>query len=133
MVARYSDERLDAVAGIEARGFVLAAAAACELNVGLLMLRKSGKLPGETDGEDYSLEYGTSRIEVHRDTVGSGQRVLIVDDLLATGGTAAAAGRLLERLGASVHGWAFMVELGFLGGRKLLDGGDVFSLIRYDE
>ncbi len=133
LVERYRGDGLDALAGIEARGFVLASAMAYELGLGMLLLRKSGKLPGETDGEDYSLEYGTSRIEVHRDTVHEGQRVLIVDDLLATGGTAAAAGRLLERLGARVAGYAFMVELGFLEGRKPLAGADVFSLIRYDE
>ncbi len=128
----FRDMGITKVAGIEARGFVLASAMAYELGLGLLVLRKSGKLPGETDGEDYSLEYGASRIEVHRDTVVPGKRVLVVDDLLATGGTAAAAARLLARLGAELAGWAFMVELAFLEGRGRLDG-DVFSLIRYDE
>ena len=132
MVERYRDERLDAVAGIEARGFILSAAMACRLRCGLLMLRKQGKLPGETAGEDYSLEYGDARIEVHTDTVTPGQRVLVVDDLLATGGTAAAAGRLLARLGGTVVGYAFMVELGFLNGREQLGTADVFSLLRYD-
>ena len=132
MVARYRGEKLDALAGIEARGFLLAGAMALELGVGVILVRKPGKLPAEVDGEDYDLEYGSARIEIHRDAVAHGDRVLVVDDLLATGGTAAAAGRLLERMGARIEGYAFMVELSALEGRNRLGGGGVFGLLRYD-
>jgi adenine phosphoribosyltransferase len=132
MCAPYRERPLDLLAGIEARGFVLAAAMAHELGRGFLMVRKQGKLPGETEGETYQLEYGEACIEMHADAVEPGQRVLIVDDLLATGGTAAAAGRLVARLGGEVVGYAFMVELGFLAGRAELAGKDVFSLLNYD-
>jgi adenine phosphoribosyltransferase len=132
MVERYRGERLDALAGIEARGFVLAAAMAHQLGIGLVLLRKPGKLPAETDGEDYDLEYGTARIEIHRDAVAPGHKVVVVDDVLATGGTAAAAGRLIERQGAQVEGFAFLVELGFLAGRAKLGRSNVFSLLQYD-
>lgn len=131
MIERFRGDKLDAVAGIEARGFVLAAAMAYELGVGLILMRKKDRLPGETEGENYTLEYGTSRIEVHRDAVTEGQRVLVVDDLLATGGTASATGRLLGRLGAKVEGYGFMVELDFLKGREKLGSNSVFSLIHY--
>lgn len=131
LVERYKGDRLDALAGVESRGFVVAAAMAYALGVGVVMLRKPGKLPWETEGEDYVLEYGTARLEVHRDAVSEGQRVLIVDDLLATGGTSAAARRLLERLGAKVDGFAFLVELSFLNGREKLEGSNVFSLLQY--
>ena len=131
LVERYKGDRLDALAGVESRGFVVAAAMAYALGVGVVMLRKPGKLPWETEGEDYALEYGTARLEVHRDAVTEGQRVLIVDDLLATGGTSAAARRLLERLGARVEGFAFLVELTFLNGRAKLEGSNVFSLVQY--
>jgi len=132
MVERYRGEKIDALAGIEARGFVLAAALAAELELGLILVRKAGKLPGETEGESYALEYGEARIEVHRDSVSAGDRVIVVDDLLATGGTAAATGRLLERLGAKVEGYAFLIELGFLDGRSQLQTDTVFALLQYD-
>jgi len=132
MVERYRGERLDALAGIEARGFVLAAAMAHQLGVGLVLLRKPGKLPADVDGEEYDLEYGRARIEVHRDALAPDQRVVIVDDVLATGGTAAAAGRLLARQGVRVEGFAFLVELGFLDGRSKLGRSNVFSLLHYD-
>jgi adenine phosphoribosyltransferase len=131
MVERFKDQPIDALAGIEARGFIVAAAMAHRLGVGLVMVRKAGKLPGETVGESYSLEYGEARIEVHKDAVEPGQKIVIVDDLLATGGTAAAAGRLLDRLGARIDGYAFMVELKFLDGRKGLGSDSVFSLLDY--
>ncbi len=132
MVERYRGERVDALVGIEARGFVLASAMAYELGVGLILARKPGKLPHETEGESYSLEYGEGRLEIHRDAVDEGQRVIVIDDLLATGGSAAATGRLLRRLGAQVDGYGFMVELAFLDGRKKLEPADgVFSLLKY--
>ena len=131
MVERCRDERLEGIVGIEARGFVLAAAMAYALELGLLLARKPGKLPHETDREEYALEYGSASIELHRDAVAPGQRLLIVDDVLATGGTAAAAGKLVERLGGRVEGYAFLVELGFLGGRKRLSTDNVFGLIQY--
>ena len=123
---------IDAIAGIEARGFVVGAALARELNLGMVMMRKPGKLPGETEAESYELEYGDARIEVHRDAIEPGQRILIVDDLLATGGTAEAAAKLVERLGGSVASFAFVIELGFLDGRSRLGNRAIFSLLRYD-
>lgn len=132
MVARFRGQRIEALAGIEARGFVLAAVMAYELGLGLLLARKPGKLPGPTRQEAYELEYGNASIEMQPDAVRPGQRIVVVDDLLATGGTAAAAGRLVERLGGRLEGYAFMVELGFLNGRRLLGGNDVFSLITYE-
>jgi len=132
LVERYRGETLDAVVGIEARGFVLASALAYALESGLVLLRKPGKLPWQTHAEEYALEYGTNTIEMHRDAVSPGHRVLVVDDVLATGGTAAAAGRLLERVGATIEGYAFLIELGFLGGRGRLEPAGVFSLVRYD-
>jgi len=131
MVERYRGEPLDGIVGIEARGFVLAAAMVYALGGGLVLARKPGKLPAETEHEDYALEYGNARIEIHRDAVLPGQRLLVVDDLLATGGTAAAAGRLVERLGGRVEGYAFLVELSFLEGRGRLPSGNVFSLVQY--
>jgi adenine phosphoribosyltransferase len=132
MVGRFQGQPINAFAGIEARGLVLAAAMAYELGVGLVLVRKAGKLPGDTEQESYDLEYGQAKIEIHRDAIEPGQRIAIVDDLLATGGTAAAAGRLIERLGGQLDGYAFMVELGFLNGRKALADHNVFSLIHYD-
>jgi adenine phosphoribosyltransferase len=132
LVERYRAEEIDAIAGIEARGFVVAAAMAYALETGLVLIRKPGKLPWETDAEEYALEYGTDSIEMHRDAVGEGQRVLVVDDVLATGGTAAAAGRLIERRGARLQGFAFLIELSFLGGRAKLEPTGVFSLVQYD-
>ena len=131
MTERYRGDKLDAIAGIESRGFIVASAMAVQLGLGLIMVRKAGKLPGDTEGESYALEYGEAKIEVHRDAVEPGERVVVIDDLLATGGTAAATGRLLERLGARVEGYGFMVELEFLEGRKKLRGSGVFSLMSY--
>ena len=132
LIERYRGDRIDALAGIEARGFILAAAMAYALEVGLVLVRKKGKLPHETESESYSLEYGEAQIEVHRDAVKPGQRIVIVDDLLATGGTASASARIIERLGGRVEGFAFMVELGFLEGRRALGPASVFSLLQYD-
>ena len=132
LVERFRGESIDAVAGIESRGFVLGAAMAYHLECGLILVRKAGKLPAETLSESYTLEYGEASLEIHRDAVERGQRILVVDDLLATGGTAVATGRLVGRMGGRIEGYAFMVELGFLGGRSKLDSNNLFSLIRYD-
>jgi adenine phosphoribosyltransferase len=132
LVERYRGEKLDALIGIESRGFVLATAMALELEMPLVLARKPGKLPADTEAEDYELEYGTARLEIHRDAIAPDQRVLIVDDLLATGGTAAATGRLVGRLGARVEGYAFLVELSFLAGREKLGSTNVFSLLQYE-
>ncbi len=114
--------KIDVVAGIEARGFIFGAAVARALHVGFVPIRKPGKLPGEAIGHDYDLEYGTNRVEVHVDAVAHGERVLLVDDLLATGGTAAAGAALVERLGGRVVACAFVVELVGLPGRGVLEG-----------
>jgi len=118
------------IAAIESRGFLFAAPAAVELELPLCILRKPGKLPAATIRETYQLEYGTDSIEIHADALGAGDRVVIVDDLLATGGTAAAAGRLVAKCQAAVAGYAFIVELGELGGRAKLDA-PVISLVMY--
>jgi adenine phosphoribosyltransferase len=131
LAERFRKDKIDVVVGIEARGFMLAAALAYEYEVGIVPVRKPGKLPWRITGEDYTLEYGQGRLEVHEDAVETGQHVLIVDDVLATGGTAAATGRLVERLGAIVCGYAFLLELSFLHGRERLNSDNVFSLIPY--
>jgi adenine phosphoribosyltransferase len=131
LAERFRQDKIDVVVGIEARGFMLAAALAYEYGLGIVPVRKPGKLPWRITGEDYTLEYGSGRLEVHEDAIQRGQRVLIVDDVLATGGTAAATGRLVERLDAIVCGYAFLLELGFLKGRARLGSDNVFSLISY--
>lgn len=131
LAARFRDDRIELIAGIEARGFMLASALAYELGLGLVPVRKPGKLPWRVAGEDYSLEYGEGRLELHEDAIEKGQRVLIIDDVLATGGTAAASGRLIERLGGEVAGFGFLVELAFLKGRERLRSDNIFSLISY--
>lgn len=129
----YADRPVDVVAGIEARGFIFAPALAYRLNAGFVPVRKPNKLPWKTAQVSYALEYGTDSLEVHQDAVHSGQRVLVCDDLLATGGTAAATVKLMRQLGAEVTGAAFAVELNFLKGRSRLPGLDVFSLLQYDK
>jgi adenine phosphoribosyltransferase len=131
LAERYS-ERPDIVLGIESRGFIVGAAVAYALGAGLALVRKPGKLPAETHSAEYSLEYGTDMLEIHQDAFEDGRRVLIVDDLLATGGTASAAIALVERLGGQVVECAFVVELSFLGGRERLSPVPVFSLLQYD-
>jgi adenine phosphoribosyltransferase len=128
----YGDTPIDKVVGVEARGFLFSAPVAYRFGAGLVPVRKAGKLPWEIEQQEYELEYGTDLLEIHRDAVQPGSRVLIVDDVLATGGTAAATARLLERLGAVVAGFAFVIELGFLGGRAHLSTYDVVSLVSYD-
>ena len=122
----------EAVAGIESRGFVFGAVLACQYALPFVLIRKKGKLPAKTMSMTYSLEYGTDTVEVHADAVKSRQKILIVDDLLATGGTAAASAELFERGGAEVVGVSFLIELAFLEGREKLKGRNVHSLVVYD-
>jgi adenine phosphoribosyltransferase len=129
----YRDARPDVVVGMEARGFIFAPALAYALGAGFVPVRKPKKLPAETVRVCYDLEYGTDTLEMHRDAVGPGCRVLVVDDLLATGGTACATARLVEQGGGIVVGLGFVVELTFLNGRRKLPGYDVFSLLQYDK
>jgi len=130
-VQEYKDARVDAVVGIEARGYMLGAPVAYALGAGFVPVRKPGKLPGEKFSEEYALEYGTNTLEIHADAVGHGHRVLVVDDLLATGGTIAATLRLLEKLGADVVGTAVLIELEALKGRAALNGAPLTSFIKY--
>lgn len=131
--ARYDGQAVDVVLGIEARGFIFAPALAYALNAGFVPVRKPKKLPSEIVSVTYDLEYGTDTLEMHKDAIGNGQRVLIVDDLLATGGTAAAAARMVAEAGGVVVGVAVVIELTFLAGRSRLNGFDVFSLLKYDK
>src|SRR3954447_4584295 len=128
----YEQAAVTKVLGIEARGFIAAAPVADRLGAGFIPVRKPGKLPWELEREEYELEYGNGLLEIHRDAVNEGQRVLVVDDVLATGGTAAATVRLVERLGGTVAGLAFVIELGFLSGRTKLADQDVHSLLVYE-
>jgi len=131
LAAPFGDRQIDKVVGIEARGFVFAAPIAYERRAGFVPVRKAGKLPWEIEREEYELEYGTDLLEIHRDAIAPGEQVLIVDDVLATGGTASAVVRLVERLGGSVVGLTFLIELAFLDGRKKLEGQDVHTVICY--
>lgn len=130
-VDRYRDEKIDYVVGIEARGYMLGAPVAYALHAGFVPVRKPGKLPGKKFSEEYALEYGTNSLEIHDDAIEKGKRVLVIDDLLATGGTIAATLRLLERLGATIAGVAVLVELPGLNGRAALPGVDIASFVRY--
>lgn len=130
----YAGQRIDKVVGLEARGFILGGAVAHQLSTGFVPIRKKGKLPGTVISEAYTLEYGEAVVEIHDDALTAGEKVLIVDDLLATGGTAAAGIRLCQRLGAQVMGCAFVIDLPDLGGRKLLEGMgmDVHALTSFE-
>jgi len=130
-VDKYKKSNVDYVVGIEARGYMLGAPLAYEIGAGFVPVRKPGKLPYSKLSESYALEYGTNSLEIHDDALGNGDRVLVVDDLLATGGTASATRRLLERLGADVVGFAFLIELEALKGRDALNGVDVTTFIKY--
>ena len=132
LAAPHDSDLLDKVIGVEARGFVFAAPVAHRHRAGFVPVRKPGKLPFDIEREEYELEYGTDLLEIHRDAVHPGERVVIIDDVLATGGTASATVRLVERLGGIVVGLAFLIELGFLDGRKRLPGYDVHSVVTYD-
>jgi adenine phosphoribosyltransferase len=133
MVARYADNPPDIVLGIEARGFIFAPMLATRLGTGFIPVRKPGKLPAEKSRINYDLEYGQDTVEIHTDAIIEGQRVLVVDDLLATGGTARATCDLVENLGGKIHGLSFVVELTFLPGREKLNGYDIHSVLSYDE
>lgn len=132
MAEQFKDTKVDAVIGIEARGFIFAPALAYTLGAGFVPVRKPGKLPSECASVSYDLEYGQDALEIHADAVGRGHRVLIADDVLATGGTARAVTSLVEKLGGEVIGLGFVIELEFLPGRKKLEGYDVRSLIKYE-
>jgi adenine phosphoribosyltransferase len=132
LATRYKDERVDVVVGIESRGFIFGGALAHQLTAGFVPVRKLGKLPGKTIEVEYELEYGRDALAMHEDGIAPGQRVLVVDDLLATGGTMAATLRLVEQLGGHVVGVAFMIELAFLHGRDKLKNYAVHSMIVYD-
>jgi adenine phosphoribosyltransferase len=131
---RYADRRIEKVAAIEARGFIIGAALAFQLGAGFVPIRKQGKLPGATLGLEYELEYGVDRVEMHVDALGAGEQVLLVDDLIATGGTADAACKLIEKAGAAIVECCFVVDLPDLGGRKRLEarGLRVFSLCEFE-
>ena len=129
----YIGKQIDLVLGMEARGFIFGPALAYRLNAGFVPVRKPGKLPAATSRVEYDLEYGSNALEIHKDAIEPGQRVLIVDDLLATGGTAEATARLASSLGGKIASLAFVVELDFLKGREKLGGYDVFSLLHYDK
>ena len=134
LVTRYAGVKIDRVAGIEARGFIVGAALAYQLGLGFVPIRKKGKLPAETVGHDYELEYGTDRVEMHVDAVSQGERVLLVDDLIATGGTAGAACKLIESMGGKIVECCFVIDLPDLGGRARLEkqGHKVFALCEFE-
>jgi adenine phosphoribosyltransferase len=133
LAEHYIGKKIDLILGMEARGFIFGPALAYRLNAGFVPVRKPGKLPAATARVSYDLEYGSNTLEVHKDAIQPGQQVLIVDDLLATGGTAAATVELARSLGGEVAGLGFVVELDFLKGREKLKGCDVFSLLHYDK
>lgn len=134
LAQRYKNTRIDKIAGIESRGFILAAPLAFALGAGFVPIRKKGKLPAETIGEDYALEYGTDRIEIHLDAISPGEKVLLIDDLIATGGTAVAAVKLIEKMGGQIVECGFMIDLPDIGGRKRLEalGHPVFALCEFE-
>lgn len=127
----YEGQGIDAVVGIESRGFILGAAVAQRLGAGFIPVRKPGKLPAKAIKEIYDLEYGKDALEIHQDAIGTGQRILIVDDVLATGGTAAAAVQLVRKLGGELHGLAFLIELLFLKGKQRIQTEKVYSVLQY--
>ncbi len=132
MAAPFRDRGVQAVVGVESRGFILGAPIAYELGCGFILVRKPGKLPAETISMTYQLEYGSDTLEIHKDAIQPGQKVLLVDDLLATGGTISAAAELVRRLSGEIVGFSFFIELAFLQGRKKLEGYEVHCLVTYD-
>src|SRR5690606_20464374 len=133
MAEHFGPKKPQRIVGVESRGFLLGAPLAYELGVGFVLVRKAGKLPAEKISVEYELEYGRDSLEIHTDAIEPGQKVLIVDDLLATGGTMAAAAQLVERLQGEIVGFAFLIELNYLGGRSRLGDYEGLSLIQYDE
>ena len=133
MVGHLADVVVDIVLGIESRGFIFGGAVADRIGVGFDLIRKPGKLPGDTASESYDLEYGSDSLEIHRDSIVKGSNVVIIDDLLATGGTMSAAVNLVKKLGGKVSAVLFLIELGFLNGREKLPDENIISLISYDE
>ena len=131
LYAPFREKEINKIVGIEARGFIFAAALAYKLNLGFIPIRKPGKLPAEVESEEYNLEYGKDSIELHTDAIDEGDKILIVDDLLATGGTAAAAARLVEKLGGEVVGNSFLIELTELKARSVLKSYQLFSLLQF--
>jgi adenine phosphoribosyltransferase len=131
LVEQYRDQQIDIVAGVESRGFIFSAPVAYQLDAGLVPIRKPSKLPAEVVEVNYSLEYGTNTLQMHADAFEPGARVLLVDDLLATGGTMAAAAKLVEQIGGVVVAMAFVIELSYLDGRRLLGNYPIFSLVQY--
>jgi adenine phosphoribosyltransferase len=131
IVKKYKGEKIDKVVAVEARGFIFGAAIAHKLGIGFIPVRKKGKLPFKTKSVTYKLEYGTDTLEIHKDAIASGERILIVDDLLATGGTVKAVTELVSGLGGKIIGIAFVIELFDLGGREKLKGYDIYSLIKF--
>ena len=129
--SQFKSEKVECIAGIESRGFIIGSALALEMGVGFIPIRKPGKLPYKTVRKEYSLEYGKDAVEIHEDALRKGERVLLVDDVIATGGTAKAAAELLREIGGNLVGIAFLVELSFLNGLEKLKGEKVFSLIQY--
>ena len=134
LVRRYADVKIDKIAGIESRGFIVGAPLAYALGKGFIPIRKKGKLPAETIGHDYELEYGTDRIEIHTDAIAPGEKILLVDDLIATGGTAEAACKLIEKMGGEIVECCFIIDLPDIGGRKRLEkyGHKVFALCEFE-
>jgi adenine phosphoribosyltransferase len=134
MAEHYADKRIDVIASTESRGFIFGSALAYELGVGFVPIRKQGKLPHEIEQESYGKEYGTDTIEIHKDAINPGQNVLLVDDLLATGGTINASAELVKRLGGKLAGFCFLIELSFLNGREKLKqyGTDIYSILRFE-
>lgn len=131
LAKQYQNKTIDKVVGIEARGFIFGAAVAYAINAGFVIIRKPGKLPYRTIKQTYELEYGFDEIEIHEDAIKSGEQILLVDDLLATGGTMAAAAELITEMGAEIVGISFLIELTFLNGREKLQGYNIHSLIKY--
>ena len=128
----FEDRSVDKVVGIEARGFVIAAPVAVRLGAGFVPVRKVGKLPWTVEAQEYELEYGTDRLEIHQDAIAPGERVVVIDDVIATGGTAAATVQLVEHLGGAVLGLGFVIDLAFLGGLAKLEGRDTVALLTYE-
>ena len=132
LAEKFTGKKIDKIVGIESRGFIFGTAIAYKWNIGFIPVRKPGKLPAETISQEYELEYGTDKIEIHKDAISPADKILIVDDLLATGGTAAATVELVKELGGDIQGIGFLIELTFLNGRQKLGGYEVVSLIEYD-